>query len=405
MNIIQVSPGELRIPVESGGGIEAYILNLSKSQSKAGHSVTILDRKYLSLDPDVEYIDGVRIVRLTTRRFPRVNFTISFVLNQISFAFRVKKYLEKADCDAVHVHVSISGLFLAITARNLRNRLFYTSHSVRRGKKSLSRLDRMAIALENQLVKRARKAIVLNEVIREKLIMGVKAKPEDVVSVPVGIDTNSFIPNLDVGDVRQRYGLEGKAAILFVGRIRADKGVEYLVRAANMVVNEFGDNKEVQFLLVGPTEEFGSGGGARSPYLAKITRLIEDYGLQQNVKLTGALPLNDLRKLYAACDIFVLPSLAEAMPTAPLEAMASGRPVIGTRVGGIPMQVNNGQSGFLIDPADEKQLAERIKYLIDNPAEAKEMGAYGRRLAEEEFNWSKIAERTLQAYQSEDGCR
>ncbi len=401
MNIIQVSGGELRIPVESGGGIEAYILNLSKSLSKAGHSVTILDRKYLPLDPDVEYIDGVRIVRLTTRRFPRVNFTISFILNQISFAFRVKKYLAKADCDVVHVHVSISGLFLAITARNLRNRLFYTSHSVRRGKESLSLLDRMAIALENQLVKHTRKAIVLNEVVRGKLIMGVKAKPEDVVSVPVGIDTNSFIPNLDVGDVRQRYGLEGNVAILFVGRIRADKGVEYLVRAANIVVNEFGDNKGVQFLLVGPTDEFGSGEGARSPYLAKITRLIEDYGLQQNVKLTGALPFDDLRKLYVACDIFVLPSLAEAMPTALLEAMASGKPVIGTKVGGIPMQVKDGQSGFLIDPADEKQLAERIKYLIDNQTEAKEMGAYGRRLAEEEFNWSKIAERTLQVYQSE----
>jgi glycosyltransferase involved in cell wall biosynthesis len=116
--------------------------------------------------------------------------------------------------------------------------------------------------------------------------------------------------------------------------------------------------------------------------------------------LTGALPLDDLRKLYVVCDIFVLPSLTEAMPTAPLEAMASGKPVIGTKVGGIPMQIQDGKSGFLIDSEDERQLAERIKHLIDNPSKAKGMGAYGRKLAEEKFDWAIIAEKLLQVYQS-----
>jgi glycosyltransferase involved in cell wall biosynthesis len=137
----------------------------------------------------------------------------------------------------------------------------------------------------------------------------------------------------------------------------------------------------------------------RSPYLVKILRLIEDYGLKQNVSLTGALPFDDLRKLYVACDVFVLPSLTEAAPTASLEAMACGKPVIGTKVGGIPMQIKDGQSGFLVDPEDEKRLAERIKHLIDNPSKAKEMGAYGRRLTEEQFSSGKIAERLLQVYQ------
>jgi glycosyltransferase involved in cell wall biosynthesis len=397
MNIAQISSGELRIPVEKGGGIEAYILHLSKSLSKAGHNVVILDRKYFPADPDVEYIDGVKIVRLIAKRFPRFNSTISFVLNQIIFAYRVKKYLAKADFDILQVHHSVIGLTLAITGRNLRNRLFYLSQTSRRLKKSLSLLDRMALALENQLVKRIKKVIVLNELVREKLITAVKLKPENVVLIPVSIDISRFNTNIEVGDIRQRYGLDERVTILFVGRICADKGVEYLVKAANIVINEFG-YKKAQFLLVGPVAQFGSGASARSPYLSKVVKLIEDYGLKQNVRLTGALPLDDLRKLYVACDIFVLPSLTEAMPTASLEAMASGKPVIGTKVGGIPMQIKDGQSGFLIDPEDERQLAERIKYLIDSPSIAKEMGAYGRKLAEEKFDWAIIAERLLQVY-------
>ena len=399
MNIVQVSGGELRIPVDKGGGMEETIVGISRHLVKAGHDVTILDRKYSPADPDVEYLDGVKIVRLRARRFPKFNFTISFVLNQLSFAYGVKNYLAKADFDVIQAHVSISGLFLALTDRKLRNRLFYLSQTSRRVKKPLSLLDRMALALENRLVKRSRKTVVQNEIAKEKLIRAAGMKPEDVVFISTGTDTNKFNPNLDVGDIRQRYGLDNRVNILFVGRINPDKGVEHLVKAADIVINEF-SYKKASFLLVGPVGQFVSGAGARSPYLAKVVKLIEDYGLEQNVRLTGALPLDDLRKLHVACDIFVLPSLTEAMPTASLEAMASGKPVIGTKVGGIPMQIQDGKSGFLIDPADERQLAERIKHLIDNPSKAKEMGAYGRKIAEEKFDWAIIAERLLQVYQS-----
>jgi len=379
--------------------MEETIVGISKHLAAAGHNVTILDRKYSPADPDIEYLDGIKIVRLKARRFPKFNFTVNFVLNQITFARSVKKYLSKVDFDIIQTNVSVSGLFLALTNRKLRGKLYYLSQTARRVKRPLSLLDRMALALENQYVKRTRKTIVQNELAKEMLIKAAKMKSEDVVFISTGTDTNKFNPNFDVGDIKQRYELNKSVTILFVGRINPDKGVEYLVKAADIVVNEYG-YKDVYFLLVGPTGQFTSGAGARSPYLAKVANLIEDYGLKQNVRLTGALPIEDLRKLHAACDIFVLPSLTEAMPTASLEAMASGKPVIGTKIGGIPMQIVDGQSGFLIDSADEKQLAEKIKYLIDNPSKAREMGAYGRKRAKEQFDWAIIAERLLQVYHS-----
>ncbi len=93
MNIVLVTGGETRVPPEEGGGVEAYIFNASKQLLKMGHDITVLDRKYSPADPDVEYIDGVKIVRLRSRRVTVFNFTINFVLSQVAFAFQVKRYL------------------------------------------------------------------------------------------------------------------------------------------------------------------------------------------------------------------------------------------------------------------------------------------------------------------------
>lgn len=400
MKIVNISGGELRIPVGKGGGAEEYILNISKCLSRMGHDVTILDRKYSLTDSDIEYVDGVKIVRLKARMFSSPILTVNLTVNYISFARQVRKYLATVDSDVVHVHVSIIGLYLTIISRVLRDRLFYTSHATRRGKTSRTPLDKMAIALENFLVKRVRRAIVLNESVRGELISKARVNPKDLCILPMGTNTELFNPAIDVGNIREKYDLNGKAIILFVGRIREDKGIEYLLKAANIVVNEFGC-EDVQFVLVGPTEEFVLQKKQSSPYLNSVLQLIKDFRLQHVVRLTGVVPLDDLRKLYAACDLFVLPSLTEAAPQAVIEAMSSGKPVIGTRVGAIPTQIDHGQSGFLVDPADEHQLAERFKYLIDEPDERKRMGAYGRKLAEANSDWSKITEKLLQVYNTE----
>ena len=187
--------------------------------------------------------------------------------------------------------------------------------------------------------------------------------------------------------------------ILFVGRIVPYKGVEYLVKAADIVVNDFG-RKDALFLLVGPLAEHGLDKVEHGDYIPKIFSFIKDSDLEANVKLTGAVPFDDLTKLFSACDIFVLPSVAETFGMVVSQAMASAKPVIGTRVGSIPVQIKDGWNGYLVEPANEHQLAEKIKYLIDHPEERRRMGLNGRKLAEDKFDWSWVTEQTLQVYQS-----
>ncbi len=407
MKIIQVAGGETRIPVDRGGGIETFILNLSRELTRMGHDVTILDRKYARNDPAAAYIGGVRIVRLYAPRFDFIavkrpgglaNFLalVSQGLNQLAFAIRVNGYLKDAgDVDAVHAHIVPGALALVMLNRQIRSKLLFTSHSNRVTKEPLPFQDRVTLLPLRWLAKRVKEVTVPAGIMRKKLIERTGVSPEKVTVIPYGQDIVGFNPGLESGGVGVKYGLEGKKVVLFVGRIVPDKGLEHLVKAADIVINASG-RRDTLFLLVGPTGEFNRPG--ISAYAAGIAGMISERGLKETVRMAGAVPVDDLRRLYASCDLFVLSSLAEGLPTAVTEAMACGKPIIATGVGGIPDQVEDGRSGFIVAAGNERPIAEKIMYLLDNPAEAERMGARGREIVQEKFATSIIAERFLTVY-------
>ncbi len=398
MNIILVSGGWVRIPPQEGGGAEAFILNLSRQFSDMGHIVTLIDRKYNAADAEVEYIDGLKIVRLESPRFKRLGFTVNFVLTQICFGLSVNKYLKKtSDIEVVHLYTVMLGLVLAFLNRRIRKKLFYTSVGLRRDKKSPGIADKIALWLENQLVKRVNKTTIANEVIAGKLVRQAKVEAGRVLIVPIGVDTVQYNPKHEIEEIRKKYYMGNDNMVLFVGRICADKGVEYLIKAADIVINRcVKDN--VRLLIVGPPEQFDAHNNASGGYAERVNRLVGDYALRKKVTFTGSVPIDDKIKLYAACDMVVIPSIVDLDPQVQIEAMASGKPVIGTRVGTMPRRIADGKSGFIIDPADEKQLAEKINYLLDNPQERIKMGAFARKTVEENYSAEKMAAGMIEVY-------
>ncbi|MEM0489273.1 MAG: glycosyltransferase family 4 protein, partial [Candidatus Bathyarchaeia archaeon] len=125
---------------------------------------------------------------------------------------------------------------------------------------------------------------------------------------------------------------------------------------------------------------------------------VKKFKVESNVCFLGYYPDEMLPRLYQAADIFVFPSIYENMPFAVLEALASGLPVITTKVGGIPEIIDDGENGFLIEPFNARKLAERLLYLVENPTVAYEMGAAGRKTVEERFNWNKIIKQITAVY-------
>jgi len=134
-------------------------------------------------------------------------------------------------------------------------------------------------------------------------------------------------------------------------------------------------------------------------FYEEIMSYIASKGLKEYVKFTGFIPYEDLLILYSACDIFVLPSFEEGFGCSLAEALASGKPLVGSDVGGIRSMIRDGWNGFLIKPGSEEELAKHLLYLIANPKERDRMGRNSKKLAEEVFDWSKIAERYIEVYE------
>ena len=264
MRIVCVSVGSMRVPPTEGGAPLQVLFNTSKHLAKMGHEVIILDSRYSREDSAIEYFDDLKIVRLNSPKIPVLKSSkmpryIRFALNELDtvlFAIKVSRYLAKnsKNIDVIHIHLTSIGLILSILNKKLRSKMFYTSHLgqwVLRGTKKLTMLERVHISFDAYLMKRVARVIALNELAKDSFIAIGKVKPENVTVIQNGVDTQFFNPIVDAEAIKKKYDLEGKLAVLFVGQLTKIKGLEYLLKAADIVINEFG-YKNLVFILVGP---------------------------------------------------------------------------------------------------------------------------------------------------------
>lgn len=209
-----------------------------------------------------------------------------------------------------------------------------------------------------------------------------------VTVVPNGVDCDRFHPGVNATGLRRSLRVEGKFVLLFVGALtkwHRYKGLDLLLRSLRIAV---GDDPDLLLVVVGD-------GDLRSDYL----RLSEWLGLKENVIFAGDVSDDLLPQHYALADALVLPSrdMSEGFGLTLLEANASGKPVIASRVGGIPSVVQNGHNGLLVPPNEPAELAKAILQLKRNPQQCEEMGSNGRVFAQL-HDWTVVASRTEQVY-------
>jgi alpha-maltose-1-phosphate synthase len=202
-----------------------------------------------------------------------------------------------------------------------------------------------------------------------------------------GIDTTEYAPDPGT-EVLERFGVDlARPYVIFVGRITRQKGVPVLLRAASALV------PEAQLVLCA--------GAADTPeLLAEVTGLVD--GLQASrsgvLWIPQMLPRPELVQLLTHATVFAIPSMYEPLGIVNLEAMACATAVVGSRTGGIPEVVADGQTGLLVPPDDPGQLAEALNALLRDPDRARAMGHAGRKRAVAEFGWQAIAAQTAALY-------
>ena len=402
MRILQISTGVQKIPPDKAGSPEGHITLLSKQLVKMGHEVTILDRKYASSDPSSEQFEGIEIIRLSAKylgpsilesKLPFL-YWLRSGLNTLLFTLKINRFLkQRYEFEAINTYVITSTLILVILNKSLRSRIVYNHHAAFWPSESGGILNWVTGSIGRFTLKRIKKVILQNDSVQHQFATRLMIPDSKTTVLPPGIHFDRT-PPVNMDDIKAKYNLENRKLVLFVGRINRMKGLEYLVKAADIIVNQC-SHKEMLFLLVGSFENVEVDKPGK--YTRRILDLVKSLNLAENVRLTGTVPLDDITGLYLICDLFVLPSIAEQFPLVVLEAMTSGKPVIASKTPGALMQVKDGWNGLLVGIGDEKELAEKIRYLLDNPEEAKRMGVNATEFVKQ-FDWSKIAQKYLEVY-------
>jgi glycosyltransferase involved in cell wall biosynthesis len=270
--------------------------------------------------------------------------------------------------DVLHTHLGYGNTIGAMAGLLARRPVVATMHSVQHTVQEVRPgLGTLKVVLRSQALRwGAREIIAVAPEVHTAAIRDLGLPPGKIVDVPNGIDTEAFA-HLDPAAVRERRrellgGAAGPLAVT-VGNMRAAKGHEYLVAAT----------ARTRAQLPGLRVAIVGRGGEYEPV---VREAIATHNVGGQVILTGQR--RDIAEIVAAADLYVLPSVLEGLPLALLEAMAAGKPVVATAVGGVPRVVQDGHNGRLVPPADADALAAAMTHLLTATDEAERLAENGR---------------------------
>ncbi len=344
------------------GGITAHVYELSQALMKNGCKITVITRKIDSRE-SFEIIDGIDTYRINLRAF---GATYGYQINRF-----IKKKLDKIQPDIIHIHGMRPLEFYDI--KNIP--LVYTNHTsgyLKRLKKGGYR-----IPILKRLFAKPKLFLAPSEELLQ-IPFEIKAKK---VYIPNGVIAKKFKPNNDKRlKIREKLGLKHSDILaLLTRRMVWKNGVRNLALATKYI-----KNNNLKILLIGNGEEF-----------EEIEKIL-NKNFEGKFFMLGSKKHDEIVDYYSAADISILPSLMEATSISGLEAMAGALPLVGTRVGGIPDLIKDDFSGYLCNPEDPKDLAQKIDKLLNS--DYKQMGQNAKKMVKEKFDWNTIAKRVIVEY-------
>jgi len=211
--------------------------------------------------------------------------------------------------------------------------------------------------------------------------------PEGKISVIYnGVDSQRFNPKISGDIVRENYSIGTSPLILVVARGMISKGILYVFFALREIVKVM---PNVKLMVV----------GTEAKYKEQTASVINNLKIPTSVILVERVPNYDMPYYYSSSDVVVISSLLENFPIVALEALSSGKPVIASRVGGIPELIKNNENGILVEPANVDQMVGALFRLLENSSMRTSMGDMGRKIVEEKFDWKKIGREYLKEFE------
>lgn len=381
LNLLMVCPYFFPDP----GGLQNYAYNVSKKMVERGHKVTVLCSTKSKKD-SIEYIDGIKVIRQKPDlRLSNTPIKFDLFLKMSTLIKRNKFDLVNAATpvpfysDIASLVCKIHNVPFILTYHNdlikptFPLSLISTIYNCTLGSISLKLSSPIITPSpycynESQFLSPFKTKLVLipPAVNIEDYNIGKSFKPHDTHKIPYSSNIVLFVGQLS--------------------RTHTHKGVDHLIRAFYDVLKA---KKDAYLIIVGTGD-----------MIPIYQNLCDELHISDKVIFPGFVEEEDLIEYYRGADIIVLPStrVAEGFGMVLIEGGACGKPVIGTKVGGIQYVIKHNKTGLLIPPKDNESLTNSILYLLNNEEIRYEMGNNGRKLVEMNFSWERCAQSTADVY-------
>lgn len=356
------------------GGIAQWAAGVAQSFHDRGHEVVVVTRfweQYKHL-PTVNY--GFKIEYVRKKHWKR--------LRTLYWRTIIKKLLAKGNPP---------DLIIATTWNAARGIMSITK---KRGLKVAIPIHGLEITRKMNFMKKwwcrttlrnAGHLIAVSRFTRDQLAAFSGIAPEKILTIPCGVAISRFNPAPPDDRLKKKIGLKCEKIVLTLSRVVERKGHDMVIRALPSVLQEVPD---VRYIIAGDP----SGG-----FTDTLKKLAAELGVEDHVIFTGRLEQDEIIPFYNLCDVYIMPSRkiagkgdTEGFGITFLEANACGKPVIGGNSGGVGDAIEDGVSGYLVDPLDKEEIAQKLVLLLKDDALARKLGQQGRARILQGFTWDAI---------------
>lgn len=370
------------------GGIAAHVSGLAGGLANAGCEVTVI------VPGATRYLTHAGVLQSKSPKYevlrprvwcPHIIGRLWFTRGQVHL---IRRIATNKTFDVFHWHTPLRDSDIA--SRVHASLKVFTNHSSQFLEWELQKKDRA----------QAKRSLVPADVVicpSDELVdatVSAGFTPEKVFFIPNGVDPGIFNPEVNGQLLRGSKGInENEVVILCPRRLETKNGVTFWIKAIPSVLAALKDTISVKFILAG--DSYGSSQHSDRNH---VVNLINELHLSERLLWVGSIPPHEMPRYMAAADVVVLPSLIEATSIAGLEAMACAKPLIGTKVGGIPYIIKDGLTGIIVPPADSEALAKAMIILASNREARLKMGGAARDIILKEFSWDGIGRKTIEVY-------
>jgi len=295
---------------------------------------------------------------------------------------RLIQLMKEQDIDIIHTHLQNADIWAGLAAKLCRIKHISTFHGAYFKNSAFEFLkQRLRVILPDKI-------IAVSENTASHCIRRLKVNPNKVKVIYNGVDSNRFKVGVEPSLKKREIGISDNTIVLSAfGRLEIEKGHRYLIEAVSYLKTDYPNfNSKITVLIVG-----------EGRLKKELMQMASELGVEEEVKFLGER--DDIAELLGITDIVVIPSLSEGFSIVALEAMAAGKPVVATNVGGMPELITNETDGLLISPGDKSAVASAILALIENKDLAYRLSYAAKEKVTKNFSEEGMLAKIMQVYE------